>query len=273
MIATSMTFDSILWRHVPRKDWQVKFSFTVFTFTTALADVQAILQSHSHPISGLFKNVVNLVLKLMDWVPTIIPSSRQGHGHENRLDSRPGLHQSELCAAIIHQIELHVASPPNLLPLLFLFTEALIAVPPNQRDIRLRPMGGALHHKVVDHFLLSLSVHSLLLLIQRTGQIIKEYAANSPTLIPSMFDDKVVIAPLFEFGIKPGVVFIAAFLERPMEMGAVYRVQHRRREIPSASKPPHFRFERARFRIDIAELKVPIIEVSGGSMRIPRMTH
>lgn len=52
-------------------------------------------------------------------VVVVLPSRGQGHGREDGLDARAGCGQAKLGAAVVHEIELDIAPPSELLPLFF----------------------------------------------------------------------------------------------------------------------------------------------------------
>lgn len=99
------------------------------------------------------------------------------------------------------------------------------------------------------------------------GEIIKENPAYTSTF-PTMRNREILVALFLEIGPVALIVLITRLLERLVEVDGVCFVEVRRCEIGSTAKPPCFRFPRL---LGIFNLKVPVVQVDGGHVWVPRV--
>ncbi len=178
----------------------------------------------------------------------VLPARRQGHAHQDALHPRPRRVQPKGGPAVVHQVELDVLPPADLLPLLLLLRErhvlALVDDGHVRRDERLE--------RVLDKGKKVLPVRDGLV------QVIKEDATNAARLAAVLVVE-VLVTPLLEARVVVLVVLVADVLERLVELDRVLVEEVARGEVAAAAEPPG-----ARRTVGVGCLEVAVVEVDGG---------
>lgn len=194
--------------------------------------------------------------------------------HQDTLYPRPGRVQPKLGASIVNQIKLDIPTAPQLLPPLFLGCPLVVHVFVDDGHVGGEECGRSGFYKFENRLCTWARGRR-----RRVGdggwwgcmdgrgggEIIKEDTAYTSTF-PAMRDREILVALLFEIGPVALIVLVTRLLERLVEMDGIGFVEVGRGEVGSTAKPPCFRFPR---HVGIFNLKVPVIQVDGGHVRVP----
>ena len=141
----------------------------------------------------------------------IHPPRRQRQTHQNTLDARAGRIQAETGAAIVHEIELDVATAAELLPLLLALGEGHEHALAHDGQI-----GGQEGRQAVLH-----EGEELFLVFFGFVEVVEEDAADAAGFV-AVLDVEIVVAPLFEARVVGAVVFVAGVFDGAVEVDGVF---------------------------------------------------
>ena len=145
----------------------------------------------------------------------------------------------------MHQVELDILAPADLLPLLLLLGEGHVLALVDDGDV----VGRKRLECVLDEGKRVLLVgHGLV-------QIVKEDAADAARLAPVLVVE-VLIAPLLEARVVLLVMGVAHLLQRLVELDGVLVKEVAGRQVAAAAEPP-----RARGAVGVGRLEVSVVEV------------
>lgn len=183
------------------------------------------------------------------------PRSSERKRHENGLNSSRGGLQTKGGTSIVDKVELHVSASSQLLPLLLLGSVGQVLS--SLDDGHVRGQEGSQRRSDEAE-----KLFGILIL-----EIVKEDTANTSTLL-SVLDDKVLVAPLLELSVVVLVVLVAGLLESLVEVHGVLLEEVGGGQVRAAAKPP-----RLGGAVGVHGLKVPVVEVHGGSEGVDGMQH
>src|SRR5690349_17347888 len=147
--------------------------------------------------------------------------------HEDRFGSSIRF-QSELCAAVPHQVEFDIAPASEILPL-------LVAVCERDRVILFHEVPVKGRERLAD----TLDERKPRLLCQAAFafQVIEKYSADSARFI-AVTDEEIVVSPFFEVGVVGGMMLVADLLQVIVKIFRVCFVNVMRREVDATAEPP-----------------------------------
>ena len=181
--------------------------------------------SHS-PLPCILENTHHLLLwRASLYLLVVLPPGEQRKRHQNALNACIWCEESELCAAILHQIELHIAPSLVLLPAHILIILRRIFASLQYLFVGIQGATSAVFNKFEG---LSPAV------VQ--DKVVKEYSPYTSSL-PSELDHELLVALFFEFGIESFVLFVTGVFKILVEAAAVLLEQIVRCQISTPAKP------------------------------------
>lgn len=156
--------------------------------------------------------------------------------HEDTLDTSVRCAQAKASTAIVDEVELHVATPTELLPLLLLWGIGHVLSPLDYGYIGWQERGQTVRDEREESFLRvgGGAAGSL----EETGvKIVKENAADT-SAFAAVRDVEVLVTPSLELGVISCVVSVTGFLDGLVEMLGIFWEKIGRGQIGATAEPP-----------------------------------